>query len=1601
MAKKKLNKKVAIIGSVLAGFLAVGVIVVLLMLNKDPQVFLADAKAMQTQHQTLLEGVSDVEEPSEEKVEEVKTAFNEITSNYKRAFRYAKNNEELRIDILFRLAEHHLMDTRFHEADWPKARGAWSQVLNIDPKHIKARTKLLDFYYTACDSMADLGVKGNETLWLEVKSNADELVEIFEEKGQQADPYVLKAQGRAAMQMVNLGLTTELESTAQTAIDALMKVVENNPEDAEAYVMLGRAYVVAGQMRDDRGEMDALTEGREKQKEILTQGVETLPESASIRVALLETKVDRIKEQVQRLDDEAQEQARENLRSLEPEFKELAERFESNPEVYAAMGAYYGSDIKRIGDAVEAMQKAWELDKDNIKNAIRASRFQYYQYNITGDEGAFDQAIDIVNYALNSPKTQDIPGPRQAAARFARLNLYSFLGQCYATRAMNTAEEADNSEWIAKLEEAVGDIRQFFGTEDNPNVQKWQGIIELVNGDDSEAIRLMYSAYTSMQAADNTDAFLCDVLADVFEGRRETGLRQEFISNALSGGAGAYKPELLLDYAEIMTDLGSASQVVSLLEEYEKLHGASPEVEQLRARAYMRAGDMVNAEQAVEKLGDSDEAIMLRLVLTENRIRRLVSDMKLAELSEDGEAEARKEVINEDLNEYRNQRVDLFKKLIGRKAEDVPVPKATCDDLVRIGQKDRAVELMNTYAQAYPESKDAKVYLNILQQPEPLELSGEQKDNIVTGVLGGLDDEFESELNLGMYFQERGETGKALVHFQKAISLDDDSEAAISGAFDAAIAEEDFDTAEELAVKAGDLNLDKCDGSFFEARVAIANEDYEEALNLLDQCLQQRPVFTYAHVLKSKCHMEMGDYEQAVAEARRANQMVLRDGNVAKQLVSVLRARNEALRGNVTTSQQRELESAMQRAVALNPSEWQLQAMYGEYLLDKRPTDAIAILQNLANRMPNSQTLAMLGNSALEVGKRESDPGAKQGLFEIARSAFAKAYVLDPAAQSVQEGYAEYLRVTGQKEKAQEMFGKDAGTMWRFYVRDAQYDKAEEILQKLYAEDSKNIDVLKGLMTVARSTNDAEALKRYSNELLAVDDSVDNRLLQVQLYLELDLIKEANEKLAKFQEENPDEPRAKLLEAWASMSRGELDKALELVNVTIEQDPESAIAYRLRGQIYGLMGRLDEAIDDLQESKSLDPSPTVQMELARIYKRAGRTAEAIGELVGAIDDDRAPMSIRIMLEQMYVESGTKSELESFYRDTIAKYNENAYWHFKYGAHSLRERDYSLAENLFLKSLELSNTDQAKLSALDGYLTALRLGKNYDELYKFAADYTDGQFAPVAYAQIATAKDQQDDRAAAVENFNKALNAAGTNEQYVLKILDNMFKVLGANDVIQWCEGTLAENPDSLTANLTMFKINQATGKFGEGLKYISKCMELASENKNQWLEFAAMKAQLLLMAYMSNPSDDYLQMAIDQHEAILEKQPNNSNVRNNLAYLLAKSGENIDKALEYAKRAHETAPNDHNKMDTYGYVLCKAGEYEKAKETMIMAIQIAEKDGGSVDWGYYEHLGMAQEGLGEDQAAAESYQTAIDLAKEQISDQDKERLQAAVERSSS
>jgi tetratricopeptide (TPR) repeat protein len=1621
MARRRLNKKVALIGSVVFVFLILGAILLFLYLSRDPQKFIKDGDA----------ALMAAREATDKEIKEKE--YKRAEHSYHKARSLAKT-DSLKIEMLFKL-----VDMYMETDQWRNVLGCWNMIVQIDPKNIKARFGRLQFVYIMAD-----GTVNQLGQWQEVESQASEFIEVVENMGllmedtakweypemqetgagmERLGPYLYQRRGRTLLEIARLGAVTDPNASLSKAVDDLEKARELEPNNVDIYRYLAQALITKGEILASKGDIEGRDENRKRAVELLEQAVGVAAADVRAHISLLAMKSML-----------AQAGGREQIQSLEPEYLSLVKKFDSSAQAFSALAGFYlRLGHKYLDKAVEAFEKAVELDRESVASAINVANLHYQRFSIHGQKPDIYKAIEVAKNALTLPGVQDKPGPRQGANRMNRGSLYLFLANCYIEQVLEPCEvrtEAESKKWLADAEQMVHEIEQLFGSGEDPHVVKWQGMLELAKGNRNIAARKLYAVYEQFKASGTEDAQLSYVLANIFKSTSELGAVREFLESALNAGIVRTKPEALLDYGDVVLKLRGYSAALSAVNFFESEYWTNQRSQTLRIKVYIAAKQFNEAEEELaKKQPDDPNTIKLNLELVQAKIEQLQRAMERKKMDEDlgviapTASSVEKEGVESQTAELKSYNL-LSAKLVGKLLTMEPnsvgeVSVVTvCNNYVAEGKTEQAKDLVNRFLEYFPANRTVLFYKQILSEPEPGKISQQRRNEIEKQVLSGIADPIERSMGLGVFYREYNEPNKAAEEFKKVLKMEALQEGekpvfdltegitglqrlAMDYLFVTALKMKDWELAEQLAEAGRRENLDDCEGQFFAARLAMAKGEYEKVLARLEECLKQKPVFSQAFALRSNANVALGNEYASIEDAKKAASLNPSDGTIVKQLAFVLYQRNEKLGDNVSSDQMLETGNALDRALALNTNDLELLSFYAEYIAKTRPKDALAIRQRLQKAIPSMQNAVLLGRMATKLASEEGNVERKEALFAIAASSFEQARKIDPNDKTMLVNYVEYLRTSGQEEKAKGLLQKseDQRLLWTYYFRGGQFEDAKSVLEQLYQTNKGDSNTVKGLLLVAEKTADDEAIKKYSEELLSLEDTLENRLFQIQTFLEVGLVKEAEYKLQSFKEKFPDEPKSLLLEAWLAMTQGQLKRALELTNRNLETNQDNAAAWRLKGQIDLLMANYEQAIIDLKRSKSLSAEPLTQLALARAYQRAGRGEDAITELEGMVDLPQAPVQARTLLEQMYWQLRKKEALKSFYDETIKKFPDSVDWYNRAGSFAIAVGEVDRAEQLYKQAWQKSKEKGAgDAMALEGYLWALITGGKMDKFFEEAGKYVDGDFASVTFVKMAEAKLKLNDKEAAIQYLRKAVDKAGTDEILVSNILQRMYQLLGAEEVLMYCKERLETNPDSLAANVVMYNLKKINSEYNSAADYIDKCLQIIGPNSPDKVGLITRKAEVFTLAYSKTSDNNYLKKAVTEYESLLAEMPNSPDVLNNLAYMLAEENVRLDKALEYSKQAYEARPNDPGVLDTYSYLLYKNGRLSEAAEFLQSALQQYEQNRISAPSEVYEHLGMIKEGLGSVDEALAAYKQALEIGAEGLSEVTSGRIKAAIER---
>ncbi|MHC4205596.1 MAG: tetratricopeptide repeat protein [Planctomycetota bacterium] len=1668
MAMRRLNKKVAFIGSAVVVFLLLAVIAVVLRLGQDPQEYIRDAEA----------ALEIARQATDEQVKE---------ENYKRAVQSFRNafgraqTDSLREEVLFKLADVHF---KTKTKEWPYILGCWDEIIKINPDNAKARYGKLEYFYI----LADTGASG---AWKEVHEQASAFLKVARDNellmkdtaeldvsGMEAKaagrmslgPYLYLIRGRAALEMAVLGIVTNKDESLEEAVNDLKKVQESEPNNIDAYWYLSRAAVTKGEIFASRGNFEERDKAARQALEILEQAVNAADNNPEAYINLLTQKLTFARSS-------GSEQLKEQIQTLEAEYLSLVKRFDSSSQTYAAVSQFYTAysifSGPRLGSAnldkaIEAVEKAIQLDGQNVAYAIHAANLYYRSYSIYGQKSQIDKAIETANRTLTLPDAQDTPGPRQRAKINNKFILYAFLANCYTDQILEPSEQATAEEaqsWLSGAEQAVHEIEQIFSSAEEPLVVKWKGMLELARGNKQAAVVLLYDAYEQLRAIkppelpwpnDPEFAQLAYTLAKIFKDTSEVGAVNEFLISALYSGIGQIKPESRLDYVDVVIKYGRWPEAIQNIDVYEEYIGSGDRCRELRIKAYIGAKQFDEAEKELAKRPvDAPETVKLNLVLTQSKMHHIQLAIAQKQRQDDSDRNLQQTRTDEqepvnaqdnaqrfmkiELDSLKQQEAGLLEKLLSIEPNSVDQVSVinVCRNYKEQGQTNQALRLIDRFLENFPDSPAILVYKQVLSEPDPAKITQQRHQQIEEQVLSGIADPIRRKVQLGIFYRRYNEPEKAIGQFKDALETVAEQEPAPESSdfeqielaanylFDIALGTKDWDLAEQVTKIVRGANIDGCRGQDFAARLAAAKGEFKDALVKVNECLKQKPVFSRAYLLRSDINAALGNEHASMEDMRSAASINPLDGTIAKASAIAFYRRNQQLGDKVSTAQVAEVRDALERAIALNPGDLMLFGLYADFIAPTEPVRAVAIRQDLQRANPTIENALLLGKLATEAAVKETNPQNAEALFAIAGSAFEQAKEMNPGDKRMLYYYAEYFRARGQSEDAKKLLAEsqEDKLLWDHYYQAGQYEDARRVLEQLYKSGTKDSGVFKGLLLIAEKTSDKEAVKKYSEGLVAVENTVDNNLAQIQAFLRVGLVKEAEYKLQSFKEKYPNEPRMLLLQAWLLMRQGQLDKALEKANENLQSNPDNPTGWRLKGEINFFRGDYNNSISNLRKSKLLLDEPATRISLAKAFIKTERYEDAVTELRNTINAPGVPSEAMLLLEHIYLKLGRKESLKRFYEEALEKYPDSANWLNRAGTYAIKTGEFERAEQLFKRAflarqelrLAQSNSDDKDVlysTAFDGYMKALIAGagtpetpgwnpSKLDKVFEECEEYKDSVLAPIAHLSVARAKMILGDKPAAIQSCRAAVDTAGDDQMLAADILLRMYAIVGAGEATNFCEQKLAADPDSLAANFAMFNIAKITHRYRQALNYISKCIDLAGPDGFRRIDYTLKKGDILILLYEKTSDKNYLKTAISDYESLLAKMPSNTGVTtvlNNLAYLLAENNERLPEALKYAERALNARPNSPIVLDTYAYVLLKNGKKQKAAEFLAAALQHFEQDKIAVPAEVYEHKGMIQEELGAKSEALSAYKQALEAGGEKLSQKVRQRIENAVGR---
>lgn len=464
------------------------------------------------------------------------------------------------------------------------------------------------------------------------------------------------------------------------------------------------------------------------------------------------------------------------------------------------------------------------------------------------------------------------------------------------------------------------------------------------------------------------------------------------------------------------------------------------------------------------------------------------------------------------------------------------------------------------------------------------------------------------------------------------------------------------------------------------------------------------------------------------------------------------------------------------------------------------PALLLALMVTVSSAIPQ----ARIGPAARL--RKEARAAVEQGELEQALASYRQAAVLEPHDVSLQVDLAQLLKALNRPLQAISAF--------------------ETALQM----DPQNEPAELGLSDAYRQVfNYAEARRLLERSRLEHPKSAAPLVALGELDIQFQQYKDALLHLRQALRVSPANLTAHLDLAAVYHARGDLEAALKELNLVIGRDPNTALAYYLRGSIYADRDEGARALLDAQEVGRLQPNnPRGRILMARIQVHLHQCAEAVELLQPLMGSPLEDAETLYLLARAYHCAGQ----EDLSTQTTAKFAERSK-----RDHSLRQEK-QRADDLAAQAGEMARKNQ-QAAALDLLNQAL------------AKDPENGQ----AYAQLAKIYYSQGKWDKAREAVERALksNPYAPDCLYVLgRLLAQQGDLPAA---LRAFEQTLQVDPQESDAYYEMGMIYVKLKDRARALEALKKAVELSPDDADyrRALENAEGGKQ---KALASNPKED-------------------------------------------------------------------------------------------------------------------------------------------------
>lgn len=1096
---------------------------------------------------------------------------------------------------------------------------------------------------------------------------------------------------------------------------------------------------------------------------------------------------------------------------------------------------------------------------------------------------------------------------------------------------------------------------------DRPQVSLLEGYLALAENDAARAVQAFEQAD---RAAENpgVSRLAKERLAQLHRSRQQPGLALRYLDEALAQYEAANRNppvSLLLMRVDLLVSTNRAQEAADLLNRLEPALPEGAEIAPVKARVLSALGMESSARELIDAAGEGERPSAL---LMSARVAASAGDFDAAITSA-------KRLIELEPNSQEGWplMLQLFERT-ERRDEGL--------EFVRAQRSDVTDETL---------LRQLGMYELILAYPEQ-----EDRDREILAYIEDNPDEEQRAQELFTYYWQREQYEDARAPLNTLLRVRGEDERTLRQQLELLLRLEECEQAGQVASKLAQMDADRAGGATFRARVAFSCGDMDTALGEYRAAERAFPSDSGIKTRIGQILMaaEPPQYQEAL-DALTAAVEIAPTNFLSRKLLYIcyeqLGRRDEGLRH-------------LAEAAKLNPNDEFVRSRSQLLAEEQDPAAGIAAREQIrADEPENVDNLLRLAELYNRVEDRINAQRTLQEAADVAPEDFRVAALATQlfARTDQERAGEEIIRKHIAAQEGRERVRAEV-VLARYFEMTGDFAAAEAQLKQAQTNAAENpvptddgeaaIDVLLAreladFYSRLRSHEQAAAAFRTLRGLVSDDQTELRQAAELGLtaaLINLGELDQAEATIATFRESFPNDVRGLRVAAELRMQRDDTAGAREVLEQILQQAPNDQWALWMRGRLLLNDRRFGAAREDLARVKQLNPSAFnlgPRFDLVRVYVLTEEYERAEAELREILKLPRASADAELRLISLLKRIDRLQEAQQFVNELIVREPQNAQWRIQLADILQNREQYSAAADALRMGIDRLKAPDPNMVA--NWLMLLNLAGRMQEVAQLYERYRPEQRVPTIKAAAAGAMDRLGRTDEARSLAYEASQNAFARENFGLanRTLQLLEQAVGPEMMLDQAQAAMQSLRDDSTAKM-MARLLVAAQLVGEtdtaareaGVDLVDQVLAKLEADSDYWTFALSVKATGL--GELGRTEE-----AVAAYEAVLERSPDNVQMLNNLAFLLADKLDKAAQAVPYAERARVLDDDNPMVLDTLGWTYFLNGELAKAEAVLVDASRLAPNN---LPIRY--HLGRVYAATQRTQEARAAFQRVLNLS---------------------